>query len=458
MAPKKSTKGDKKSILTPPSRKNTRSYNVMPEPLSPTQMESHEIEIPHDDVQTQEIRVHEPVTESWPSFDLGITYKNVVFDGGGTCSVNTHGFQPSTIHRSFSAPTLEPVLNDEHAFVGHVECTACTVDRRSRTSSGFIEVDMDLEKEIAECGENRSKKKDDWARKRFDEYRRHVGIDDSIPIENLDLKEFATAMNRSVKAGANVRTKKSEVVPAVDEMNMLADSECLVTHPVGLQRRYCERLSKNDKVSIKHCEESDFRLPVKSYDADVVSTMRELFRCLPNFIDVLDEMRYILLQAKRNPITEQYCVLRMLPKILVCLSTYLTRRFAVSRMSLAEVLVEVGMQVIGHRRVDNYKKYDASSSLKRAAAQSILRSPLDADGNPKKFSDVYEQRVSPHDAEIEDDTLKMIEEEWHEGAKALSLGSSSSFNSMFNGAIFNNCVINVHGLAGSSRGYARARK
>ncbi|MCO5553175.1 hypothetical protein L7F22_006696 [Adiantum nelumboides] len=186
------------------------------------------------------------------------------------------------------------------------------------------------------------------------------------------------------------------------------------------------------------------------------------------------------------------------------------RMTAVSRMSLAEVPVEVGMQVTVHRRVDNYEKSDATSSLKLAAAQSILSSPLDADGNPKKFSDVYEQHVSkfcalsrstskgdayciqnlpqqtmkqagldafimnvdgsngnitnvggltgPHDAEIEDDTQKLIGKEWPEGAKTVSLGSRSSFNSMFNGAVFNNCVINVHGLAGSSHGYGRARK
>ncbi|MCO5610924.1 hypothetical protein L7F22_065169 [Adiantum nelumboides] len=162
------------------------------------------------------LRMH--VQESWPSFDLGITDKNAVFDGGGTCrSVNTHGFQPSTIHRSFSAPTLAPVLNEEHAFAGLAECNACTVDGRSRTGSGFIEVDMDLEKEIAECGENRSKKKDYWARKRFDEYRRHVGIDDSIPIENLDLKEFAGMLEGFFK---QVVKRNGFFYPSATLMNM----------------------------------------------------------------------------------------------------------------------------------------------------------------------------------------------------------------------------------------------
>ncbi|MCO5606575.1 hypothetical protein L7F22_060763 [Adiantum nelumboides] len=63
MAPKKSTKGCEKSISTPPSRSNTRSSSTMTEPLPPTQTESHEMEVPHDNAQTQEIRVSEPVTE-----------------------------------------------------------------------------------------------------------------------------------------------------------------------------------------------------------------------------------------------------------------------------------------------------------------------------------------------------------------------------------------------------------
>ncbi|MCO5551720.1 hypothetical protein L7F22_005224 [Adiantum nelumboides] len=62
MAPKKSTKSGKKSISTPPSRRNTRSSNAMPEPPPPTQTKLQEVKALLDDVQEQEIRVPPPIT------------------------------------------------------------------------------------------------------------------------------------------------------------------------------------------------------------------------------------------------------------------------------------------------------------------------------------------------------------------------------------------------------------
>ncbi|MCO5609306.1 hypothetical protein L7F22_063532 [Adiantum nelumboides] len=64
MAPKKSTKGGKNSNSTPPSRRNTRSSDAMPEPLPPTQTELQEVEAPLDNVKEQEIRAPPPTTDT----------------------------------------------------------------------------------------------------------------------------------------------------------------------------------------------------------------------------------------------------------------------------------------------------------------------------------------------------------------------------------------------------------
>ncbi|MCO5547717.1 hypothetical protein L7F22_001168 [Adiantum nelumboides] len=63
MARKKSTKCGKKSIPTPPSRRNTRSSNAMPKPPPLTQAELQEVEAPLDDVQEQEIRPPPPTMD-----------------------------------------------------------------------------------------------------------------------------------------------------------------------------------------------------------------------------------------------------------------------------------------------------------------------------------------------------------------------------------------------------------
>ncbi|KAI5071645.1 hypothetical protein GOP47_0013896 [Adiantum capillus-veneris] len=82
---------------------------------------------------------------------------------------------------------------------GDVSQRACVPDQRSignkghslraggRKNSGFLVTGGQLEEELVSLGESSTKKKDNWARKKFDEWRKICGFECQVPLEKLDL-------------------------------------------------------------------------------------------------------------------------------------------------------------------------------------------------------------------------------------------------------------------------------
>ncbi|KAI5063053.1 hypothetical protein GOP47_0021600 [Adiantum capillus-veneris] len=83
---------------------------------------------------------------------------------------------------------------------GDVSQRACVPDQRSignkghslraggRKNSGFLVIGGQLEEELVSLGESSTKQKDNWARKKFDEWRKICGLECQVPLEKLDLR------------------------------------------------------------------------------------------------------------------------------------------------------------------------------------------------------------------------------------------------------------------------------
>ncbi|KAI5068402.1 hypothetical protein GOP47_0016747 [Adiantum capillus-veneris] len=59
-----------------------------------------------------------------------------------------------------------------------------------RKNSGFLVTGGQLEEELVSLGESSTKQKDNWARKKFDEWRKICGLECQVPLEKLDLRQL----------------------------------------------------------------------------------------------------------------------------------------------------------------------------------------------------------------------------------------------------------------------------
>ncbi|KAI5073291.1 hypothetical protein GOP47_0011304 [Adiantum capillus-veneris] len=120
--------------------------------------------------------------------------------GGGVVEVAGVHSQKSTIHQVTGGV--------DHVQHGEMGCNA----------SGFLDVVVALEEEMLNVGENSTKQKNNWARKKFDAWREFSGIDSSIALEKLDLHTLNGLLSKLFLV---VCKKRGDLFPSDTLMGML---------------------------------------------------------------------------------------------------------------------------------------------------------------------------------------------------------------------------------------------
>ncbi|KAI5075093.1 hypothetical protein GOP47_0009169 [Adiantum capillus-veneris] len=120
--------------------------------------------------------------------------------GGGVVEVAGVHSQKSAIHQVTGGL--------DHVQHGQMCCNA----------GGFLDVDVALEEEMLNLGENSTKQKNNWARKKFDAWREFSGIDSSIALEKLDLHTLKDLLSKFFLV---VCKKRGELFPSDTLMGML---------------------------------------------------------------------------------------------------------------------------------------------------------------------------------------------------------------------------------------------
>ncbi|MCO5587742.1 hypothetical protein L7F22_041694 [Adiantum nelumboides] len=147
-----------------------------------------------------------------------------------------------------------------------------------------------------------------------------------------------------------------------------------------------ERFSKNYKVDLMHYQPEHFWPPVMVCNGDVLATFDQLMRHMPLIVDGYRNLLFVFLQPICSPRTQVwYSRNRVSLKVLTGIvksigdrsgvgnfSNKSLRSTCVTRRSLGQMPREVGMLVIGHKRVTSYDKYDLSGEVRMPATQEIL--------------------------------------------------------------------------------------
>ncbi|KAI5057435.1 hypothetical protein GOP47_0027450 [Adiantum capillus-veneris] len=248
-------------------------------------------------------------------------------DGGFGCATRPAGAVLCSIVERCDAGGL-PMLDEE---------------ADSNIVPGFLVGYSDLEELLSAGDSGATKHKDNWARKKFDTWRKMSSVDCDTPLEKLDLRQLnemlarffvvnpifkstqnaiLAAMRRSIAARVCKERKKASVIGVSLQQEILQDVDFRIQHGRGCQMRFayfcmlhvsirgglelyklermmfsrgkdelgeyvrlCERASKNYKVDLMHFQPEHFRPAVTVRDDDVVLTFDQLMLHMPCIVE-----------------------------------------------------------------------------------------------------------------------------------------------------------------------------
>jgi hypothetical protein len=150
--------------------------------------------------------------------------------------------------------------------------------------------------------------------------------------------------------------------------------------------RYNERLSKNYKVKLGHCQDEHFRPPVMCYSQDVVETWRAYDYHLsdgmkdgPFFLSAIDgptsRIWYKKTKVGLTTISSWLKVMAQEAEVTRRITNKTGRRTAISRMALTNMPREIMMQITWHKSASSLDQYDDTLDVSQEAAMRALDVP-----------------------------------------------------------------------------------